>query len=74
MYVVSELVIGITDKNGDSFGKPQPRRILRNCTVDFTQSKSELQMSNSERAERPFGHERVEASDAIFLFRLLLVS
>lgn len=69
-----ELVIGIPDKNEDSFGKPQPRRTLRNGTFDFIQSKSELQMSNSERVERLFGHERVEASDAIFLFRLLLVS
>lgn len=71
---MSELVIGITDKNEDSFGKPPLRRTLRNCAFDFTQSKSELQMSNSERVERLFGHERVEASDAIFLFRLLLVS
>lgn len=71
---MSELVIGITDKNGDSFGKPQPRRTVRNCTLDFTQSKSELQMSSYESVEWLFGHERVEASDAIFLFRLLLVS
>lgn len=69
---MSELVIGITDKNGDSFGKPQPRRTVRNCTLDFTQSKSELQMSSYERVERLLAMKGLRLQMPFFFFGYFL--